>query len=114
MKKIIATIFGVLLFPTAVFAQLNLGLLEEYQLPGGTIYGIISNFLSWLLLIFGILGILGFVISGIMYLVSAGDDDMISRAKKGMMYSILGVIIGLSGFVIILAVQSMLNAQPGY
>ena len=113
MKKIITAVFGILLFPIAVFAQgLDLGLLEKYQLPGGTIYGILSNLLSWLLILFGIFGVLGFVISGIMYLVSAGDDDMIARAKKGMMYSIVGVIVGLSGLVIIFAIANVLNSTP--
>lgn len=81
----------------------------NYGLPSQTVYGIVQNILLWLLSILGIVGIIGFAISGIMYLLSAGDDNMIDRAKKGMTYSILGIIVGLAGFIIIQAVERMLN-----
>jgi hypothetical protein len=44
-----------------------------------------------------------------MYLVSAGDDELITKAKKYMMYSIVGVIVGLMGVVIIQAAAWMLG-----
>ena len=80
-------------------------------LPAGNISTIIANFMKWLLLILGAIAVIGFVISGILYLTSAGDDDRIERAKKGMIYSILGVIVGLVGYVIVIAVTSFLGGQ---
>ena len=44
-------------------------------LPTGTIYNIIKSIVLWMLGLFGFFGIVGFVISGIMYLTAAGDDD---------------------------------------
>lgn len=82
---------------------------NPYGLPGGSILGILSNLLFWLLAIFGIAGIVGFVISGIIYLVSTGDDNAISRAKTAMTWSIVGIIVGLSGFVIMQAVMALLS-----
>lgn len=87
----------------------GIGSLGGFGLPGGSIYGIIGNTVFWLLGIFGFLGIIGFVVSGIMYLVAAGDDSMIKRAKAGMLYSIIGVIVGLLGLVIIQAVNAWLS-----
>ena len=84
------------------------GTIGAYKLPAGTTAGIIAMITTWLLGVFAFFGVIGFVVSGIMYLVSAGDDDMISKAKKYMMYSIVGVIVGLSGYVIIQAVENML------
>ncbi|HPX94619.1 MAG TPA: hypothetical protein PLF30_03640 [Candidatus Moranbacteria bacterium] len=84
-------------------------LANPYGLPEGTIFGILSNLLFWLLAIFGIFGIIGFVISGIIYLVSAGDEGAISRAKAAMKWSIVGIIVGLSGFVIMQAVIALLS-----
>ncbi len=78
-------------------------------LPTGSIYGIIGNLLMWLLGIFGFVGVIGFVISGIMYLVAAGDEDMIGKAKKAMTYSIIGVVVGLLGVVVIQAINYALN-----
>ena len=133
-KKIIATAIGILFFPLAVFAQkLDWGIgydsstgdvsgyvgsagsgswggiTNPYGLPEGSILDIVSGILFWLLSIFALVGIIGFIISGIIYLVSAGDENTISRAKTAMMWSIVGVIVGLSGFVIMQAVAAMLS-----
>lgn len=71
---------------------------------------IIKNVMNWLLAIFGFVAIVGFVISGIQYLTSAGDENMAETAKRNMKYSIIGVIVALSGWVIIQAIDKMLNA----
>jgi hypothetical protein len=65
--------------------------------------------MNWLLAILGFLGIIGFVIAGILYLTAAGDEDQIGKAKNAMMYSIIGVIVALLGFVIIQAVNNWLG-----
>lgn len=92
----------------------SLGSINTFGLPGGSVMGIAVNILSWLLWLFGIIGILGFIISGIIYLTAAGDEDRMGYAKRAMQYSILGVIIGLSGFVIIQAVDYALNAYSSF
>ncbi len=65
------------------------------------VLGVVMN---WLFGILGFLAVIAFVISGIQYLTSAGDDDQISTAKRNMKYSIIGVIVALSGLVILTAV----------
>lgn len=87
---------------------------NNFGLPSGSILGIIQNLLFWLLTIFGIAGIFGFVISGIMYLISTGDQGMIDRAKAGMTYSIVGIIVGLSGFLILQAINSWLGGSNNF
>jgi preprotein translocase subunit Sss1 len=84
---------------------------SSYGLPSGSIFGILSNLLDWLLAIFAILGIVGFIISGILYLTSAGDDTQIEKAKTAMMYSIMGILVGLIGFIVMQAVFSLLMAN---
>ncbi|KKP98510.1 MAG: hypothetical protein US25_C0008G0009 [Candidatus Moranbacteria bacterium GW2011_GWE1_36_7] len=78
-------------------------------LPQGSLIGIITNLMNWLLIVVGILGVIGFVIAGIIYLTAAGDDGQIERGKTTMLYSILGVIVALIGIVVIKAVQGMLG-----
>lgn len=80
-----------------------------FGLPSGRIYDIIYNFLFWILALFGAFGLIGFVISGIMYLTSTGDDTQIEKAKKAMKWSLVGVIVGLAGLVIMLAVDELLS-----
>jgi len=80
-------------------------------LPGGTIIDILTNGMNWILIIVGILGVIGFVIAGIIYLTAAGDDDQIAKGKKAMVYSIVGVIVALLGVVVIKAVQALLTGK---
>ncbi len=89
------------------------GLSNPFGLPGGSVFGIVANIVNWLLALFGILGILGFIISGIMYLISAGDDDMAKKAKAGLKYSIIGIIVGLSGFIVLQAIAGLLSGVGG-
>jgi hypothetical protein len=78
-------------------------------LPSGSLIGILTNGMNWLLIIVGILGVIGFVIAGIIYLTAAGDEGQIERGKHTMIFSIVGVIVALLGVVIIKAVQGMLG-----
>lgn len=80
--------------------------------PSGGLFAIISNFLMWLIGIFGFLALVGFIISGIQYILAAGDEGIMETAKRNMTYTIIGVIVGLSGLVILNAVTAALNAAP--
>ncbi|MEI8343776.1 MAG: pilin [Candidatus Moraniibacteriota bacterium] len=132
---LLVLLFFVIFFPKTTFAATNWGvsinssgfsavigsgsgygssgggwsLNNSYGLPEGSISGIISNLLSWLLKMFSFFGVIGFVISGILYLVSGGNDEMITKAKNGMTWSIIGIIVGLSGLVIMQAVFALLG-----
>ena len=83
----------------------------DTNLPGGSILDIETNIMKWLLIVVGILAVVGFVISGILYLTAAGDEDQIGKAKRAMIYSIIGVIVALLGVVIITAAMSMLGGS---
>jgi len=61
----------------------------------------LNTVLLWLLAIVGVLGVIGFVVAGIMYVTAAGDDDQVSKAKSVMMYSIIGVIVALIGYIVV-------------
>ena len=63
-------------------------------LPTGTIAGVLTALLQWLLGIFGLIAIISFLISGIMYFSAAGNKEDAEKAKKQMEWSILGVIVG--------------------
>lgn len=88
-----------------------LGNLAGFGLPQNSILAIVENLLSWLLAIFGIVGIIGFAISGIMYLIASGDDELAKKAKNAMKYSIIGIVVGLSGLVVITAINAALSGR---
>lgn len=112
-KKIsYGTISSILAMPLTVGAQFQNP--TGTNLPEGSLLGIITNGMNWLLVVVGILGVIGFVIAGILYLTAAGDDDQIAKGKKAMIYSIVGVIVALIGVVAIQAVQGLLNQEKNF
>lgn len=106
-----ALVGGAVSFPLALLAQWNPldPKLMSSGLPSNSIHNIIFTIFIWLLGIFGFIGIIGFVISGIMYLTAAGNDTQITKAKDAMKWSIIGVVVGLVGLIIIQAVDAALR-----
>lgn len=88
---------------------------DETGLPDSQdIPGILSSVLKWLLGIFSTIALISFVISGVLYITSSGDTDQIEKAKRNALYSILGVIVGLSGYIIIVAIQAALGGNSTF
>lgn len=65
------------------------------------IASVLTNILEFLLSIVGVLGILGLVIAGVLYLSAAGDARRVAWAKKAMLGSVVGLVIALGGLVLI-------------
>jgi len=78
--------------------------------PSGGVKGVLDNIMTWTLSIVGIIGVIGFIISGIQYMLASGEEDMMERAKRNMIYSIIGVVIALGALVILIAIENALNA----
>ncbi len=109
MKKILYSVLSMgLIAPVSIFAY---NPPANTTLPAGSVTGIIGNIMTWMLGLVGFLGVIGFAISGILYLTAAGDEDRITTAKRAMTWSIVGVIVALLGVVIIKAANSMLGGQ---
>ena len=83
-------------------------------LPTGSLVGIITAFMKWILYLVGIFGVIGFAVAGIMYLTASGNEDRVSSAKKAMLMYIVGVIVALIGLVVIQAVNSLLGESTTF
>ena len=109
MKNLFSAIaLAILVAPVAASAQWS-KTSPDASLPTGSLFDIIKNIMNWLLGILGFIAIIGFVISGIMYLTAAGDEAAQKKAKAQMLWSITGVIVALIGWVIVTAVQALLG-----
>ncbi|MFA6973658.1 MAG: hypothetical protein WC238_02900 [Parcubacteria group bacterium] len=97
--------------PALAMAQFQQGGPSGTNLPSGSIIGIITNIMNWLLMLVGVLGVIGFAIAGILYLTAAGEEGRIETAKSAMLYSIIGVVVALLGLVIIKAAATMLGGS---
>lgn len=74
-----------------------------------TIPQLLLNILNFLLQMFGIVAIIALLVSGIFYLTAFGDEDRIKTAKQGMTYSIIGIVVVLSGMIIIRTISGVLK-----
>ena len=75
----------------------------------GDIETVLGNFLVWMLGIVGILMLIAFIVSGIMYLVSFGSDDMTKKAKSAMTASFIGVVVVLGAYVVVAAINNFFS-----
>jgi heme/copper-type cytochrome/quinol oxidase subunit 2 len=109
--KIFSSLLLGLLTPLVVIhANWTTGISEAgtLDLPNADIYDIVVNLLLWLLMMFTVLAILAFVIAGIMFLTAGASADNAEKAKHMVGYSILGIVIGLSGYIIISLIDGVL------
>ncbi|OGI27180.1 MAG: hypothetical protein A2359_01445 [Candidatus Moranbacteria bacterium RIFOXYB1_FULL_43_19] len=105
---------AIIVLPSIIFAE-GVVIPSDTGLPQGSdLKTVVENFMKWLLMIFGFLAIIAFIISGIMYLTSGGDKERAETAKKAMNYAIIGVVVGLAGYVIIQAVENMLKGGSNF
>jgi hypothetical protein len=79
------------------------------QLSEEDLADVLVNLMTWLITIFGILALIAFIISGIQYLTAAGDEDQAETAKRNAKYALIGIIIGLSGLIILTAITNLLG-----
>lgn len=70
---------------------------------------LLLNILNFLLQVFGIIAIIALLISGIFYLTAYGSEDRLKLAKRGMTYSIIGIVVVLSGMIIIKTIGGILK-----
>jgi membrane protein YqaA with SNARE-associated domain len=115
MKRVLRTFAAALtLLPSVALAQFDISVLEPTELPNAPIANIIGSIMNWLLGILGFLAIIAFVISGILYLTSGGNQEQVERAKRSMVYAIVGVVVALMGLVVVKAVFALLSGESAF
>lgn len=88
----------------------NTGLPNPTEGANGPIVAVLTYFLDWILTIFVVLAVLGFVGSGVMYVTSGGGEQK-ETAKKWLTFSIIGVFVGLASLIIVKTIQQILSAS---
>ncbi len=75
---------------------------------------IITNIANWIVLLFGSIAIIVFVICGFQYLFSVGDDAQAENAKRCMKWAVVGFIVGGLAFVVINLIGKIMTGRtPG-
>lgn len=70
---------------------------------------ILANTLNFLLSIVGIIAIIMLAISGALYFFSAGDEKKMQIAKDSTKYAVIGIVMALSGLIIIKTISNLLS-----
>lgn len=109
MKKLSTISLSIIttLVPVAAKAQI----IDPNQIPqsvkGPTLPQLINNVMGILFFVVGVASVIVIVVAGIMYVVSAGNENQTKQAKNAILYAVIGIIISLSAF----AITSFLNTQ---
>ena len=114
IKKTYYTIVSgaMILLPAVAGAQYS----SSGAKPGGvvdvsTANGLIMNIAEFLLSFLAILAVLMIIVSGVMYITSAGDKNQVDKAKSILLYAIIGLIIALFGYAIVYVIGRGLGAS---
>lgn len=95
-----------------LLAQLNLpGGLGEIKFPESrfdSARSIGGAAITWLLWLAGALAVIAIIYSGIMYITSAGNQEQAEKAKKNLIWAIIGIILIALSLAIVAWVQTML------
>lgn len=62
---------------------------------------------AWI--VFTIIAVIAFVIAGVMFLVSGGDPDKITKARQAFLWGVAGIVVGILAFTIITVVTSVIH-----
>ncbi len=90
-------------------AEIYLPTSAETGLSDKPLLDIVIKLTQNILVIFGLISIICFVIAAIYYLTSSGDEEVAKRGKRAMLYCITGVVLGLGSFVVIKAIDAILK-----
>ena len=65
-----------------------------------------TNITNFVISVVAVVAILMIVVSGLMYITSAGDESKVANAKKSLTTGIVGLVIALVAFVIVKTISN--------
>lgn len=76
--------------------------------PGGDILPIVRTIINIFLGLIALAAVVYIIIAGVRYVISSGESTEQEKAKKGIMYAVIGlVVIGLSAAVVNFVVSAI-------
>ncbi|MBD3245198.1 MAG: hypothetical protein GF335_04355 [Candidatus Moranbacteria bacterium] len=91
----------------------GLDLSGEAGLPQTKFSDALTGVLNFTTMLLAGLGVLGFLISGILYITATGDEERMQLGKRGMMYSAIGIAVGALGYVIVQTMVAIMKNEKG-
>lgn len=68
--------------------------------PGGPsdLLTVVKNIVNVILFIVGFVAVVMLIVGGVRYVVSAGNDEAVGKAKNTILYAIIGLVIAILAF----------------
>ena len=108
MKKLIYIItFFVTVLNQKVFAQGTLPEINCEGLPGCDIQGtdviekVSANIIAQLIQYVAVFAVIALMISGVMYMLSSGDEEKTKKARTWIIWSVVAVLLSISAYYIV-------------
>ena len=73
---------------------------NQVGIPTVEASSVVAGVLNTVYFVAGITAVIAIVISGLLYVLSQGDASKTARAKDGILYSIVGLVVIFAAFVI--------------
>lgn len=103
--------FILIIMSKAIVAFIESGL-SKYQTTLSTdLVGALRDVINLMLFPVGLIGVLGLIAGGYQYMTAAGNPDQIGKAKKTILYSIIGLIAIIISWAVIYFIARFLNVS---
>jgi len=104
-------VLGVTTILLSVFAGTAAAqLIQQGDVPGnisaatggeGSIRALILRIVDFFLLFLGLIAVIMIIYGGVTYVTAAGNEEKVGKAKKIIMYAIIGIVIVLISFALV-------------
>lgn len=74
---------------------------------------LVTNILTIVFYVAGVLAVVYLIYSGILYITAAGNPDSAKKGQQGIINAIIGIIIVILAIVIVTAVSNSIDAGTG-
>jgi len=96
---------------TSVATGLVIPTRSQTGLSDAGLADVITGLASMLLEIFGVIAVIAFIITGFQYMLANGDEAEAKYAKTNLKYSLIAIVVALSGVIVVRAIDAVLNVN---
>lgn len=112
LKNLWLTLGAFFIFVHSAFAQPSqfVPATKPSNLPQSSDFGILlTKVLNYFIGLVGLIAVVMLIISGFRYLTAGGNEDATEKAKQGILYAIVGIIVVVISFALIFTVTNTLK-----
>jgi hypothetical protein len=105
-------VFGIIVFPLTVIAATGIESREMGNPLGTTDFNeLITKIIDWLANIGALIAVIMIIYSGFLFMTSGGNEEKVTKAKKALTWSLVGLAVLIIGKGWVLIVKDVLGIQ---